>query len=283
MDTLRHDTGVSSDKIDSSAMPASRRVCILGESPLVEEYASLCLNKGYVVQVVVAQGGAGTSAKNKSHGKEKAPSLKLPTGVKKIAKPPKSADVALELTNTSVDIKKKNLIALDKMLGPDTPIISSSVTVCAGTQAGWLSYPGRLIGLGALPSLLDGSLMELAPSPATNAATLAAANTFAGTLGKETAMVRDAVGLVMPRIVCMLANEACFAIMDDVATGRDIDTAMKLGTNYPRGPVEWAERIGIRHVNAVITALYKNLRDERYRVAPLLQQTASTNGRLMQA
>ena len=144
-----------------------------------------------------------------------------------------------------------------------------------------MSHPERLIGLGALPSLLEGSLIELAPSRSTNDQTLAAANEFAGTLGKETAIVRDAVGLVMPRIICMLANEACYAIAEELATARDIDTAMKLGTNYPHGPVEWAERIGIRQVHAVMTALYKSFRDERYRAAPLLQQSANSNTSLM--
>ena len=208
--------------------------------------------------------------------------LKLPAGVRKIAKPARATDIALELTNTSLEAKKKNLISLGKTLGPSVPILSSSVTVSATTQSGWIAHPERLTGLGALPSLLEGLVIELAPTRKTSPQVLTTVNEFAGTLGKETAIVQDTVGLVMPRIICMLANEACYAIMEEVATGRDIDTAMKLGTNYPRGPVEWAERIGMRQVLAVITALHKSFRDDRYRAAPLLLQSAGSNTLLSQ-
>ena len=60
-----------------------------------------------------------------------------------------------------------------------------------------------------------------------------------GTRGR---LVQDRTGMVMPRILCMLINEAAFALMENIASPSDIDTAMKLGTNYPFGPVEWADR-----------------------------------------
>jgi 3-hydroxybutyryl-CoA dehydrogenase len=80
--------------------------------------------------------------------------------------------------------------------------------------------------------------------------------------------------MVMPRILCMLINEASFALMEEVASPADLDTAMKLGTNYPRGPIEWADRIGIRQVVSVLRALHADLGEERYRISPLLQLMA---------
>ena len=70
----------------------------------------------------------------------------------------------------------------------------------------------------------------------------------------------------------MLINEASFALMENVAHPQDIDTAMKLGTNYPFGPIEWADKIGIPEVISVLEALYGDLKEERYRIAPLLRQ-----------
>jgi 3-hydroxybutyryl-CoA dehydrogenase len=83
------------------------------------------------------------------------------------------------------------------------------------------------------------------------------------------------VGMVLPRILCQIINESIFAITDDIASPKDIDTAMKLGANYPDGPIEWADRIGIRQVCSVLVALQNDLHEDRYRVSPLLKQMAA--------
>ncbi len=245
---------------------ARTRVCILGESPLVEEYASLCLNKGFDVSVRF-------NAADLKGGP-----VKVPRGAHKVARPPKTVNLALELTNTSDELKRRNLIELDSILPPRTPIISSSVTMTVSEQAALLRHPQRLVGIGAIPSLLEGGLIEFAFSSLTDEATLKGAGQFAKDLGKESAQVQDSIGLVLPRILCMLVNEAYFALTENVALPDDIDTAMKLGTNYPFGPVEWAERIGVRHVYAVVTALQRTLGEDRYRAAPMLQKAAALAG-----
>ena len=239
-------------------MAKAHHILISGESPLVEEYGMLCLTKK---QSVTLRPNTGEAAK-------------LPRRRTKAASPPKSITLALELTNTSAGLKKKNLILLDRSLAPGISIISSSVTVTVAEQSTWIKHSHRLIGIGALPSLLEGSLIEFAPSQRTHESTVAMAKDFAATLGKEAATVGDSIGLVMPRILCMLVNEAYFAMMEGVAGGNDIDTAMKLGTHYPSGPMEFARTIGIRQVHAVLAALHGHFNEERYRIAPLLQHAA---------
>jgi 3-hydroxybutyryl-CoA dehydrogenase len=245
---------------------ARMRICILGESPLVEEYASLCLNKGLDVSLRLNAGDA-----KESH-------VKIPHGARKVSRPPKNVNLALELTNTNAEAKRRNLVELGAALAPRTTIISSSVVVTVADQSALLRHPQRLVGIGALPSLLEGNLMEFASTPVTDESALKAADQFARDLGKESARVQDSVGLVLPRILCMLVNEAYFALTENVALPDDIDTAMKLGTNYPFGPVEWAARIGTRQVLAVVAALHHTLGEDRYRPAPMLQRTAALGG-----
>jgi 3-hydroxybutyryl-CoA dehydrogenase len=92
---------------------------------------------------------------------------------------------------------------------------------------------------------------------------------FFQSLGKEIELVQDRVGMVFPRILCGIINEAAFAHQDEIASPRDIDTAMKLGAGCPSGPIEWADRIGLAQVYAVLAALHKDFGEDRYRVAPL--------------
>lgn len=77
---------------------------------------------------------------------------------------------------------------------------------------------------------------------------------------------------IATRIVAMLVNEAAFTLGDGIAKAADIDLAMKLGTNYPEGPLEWADRLGANRIVTVLDGLFDFYRRERYRVAPALRR-----------
>jgi 3-hydroxybutyryl-CoA dehydrogenase len=83
--------------------------------------------------------------------------------------------------------------------------------------------------------------------------------------------VRPAAGGVLERIVCQVINECAFALGEGVGSAEDIDTGMVLGLNYPRGPLAWADEIGLDHVLAVLDGLWEQYREERYRPAPALR------------
>jgi 3-hydroxybutyryl-CoA dehydrogenase len=91
-------------------------------------------------------------------------------------------------------------------------------------------------------------------------------------LNTDFLIVDDRVGLVTPRIICMIINEAYYSFMEGTASREDIDLAMKLGTNYPYGPFEWSQRIGIKHIYELLEALYEDTKDERYKICPLLRK-----------
>jgi 3-hydroxybutyryl-CoA dehydrogenase len=90
-------------------------------------------------------------------------------------------------------------------------------------------------------------------------------------LGSDYVVVADKPGLVTPRVICMIINEAYYTVEEGIASREDIDMAMKLGTNYPWGPFEWGHRIGLDNVRALLKAMHKDSNDDRYQICRLLE------------
>lgn len=126
----------------------------------------------------------------------------------------------------------------------------------------------KMLGMNTLPGFLDRDLMELSLLKEDD-------KTLADQLKEELdwdyKIVSDRVGMVTPRVVFMIINEACYTLQEGTASVNDIDTGMKLGTNYPYGPFEWADRIGVKDVYQTLVALYADTHDERYKICPLLK------------
>ena len=240
--------------------PSRRKVIVVGEAPLVEEIAAVCSKRFDVL----LKHNNGRQNEPLHHSKSVRPRKNLATNIV----------MAIEATNTSIENKKKNHIAFDSMLPRATTILTSSVTVSVAEQATWTKFPERLVGFAALPTLFSSGLMEVSPGVRTASDSIDRTKEFFSKVGYQVAIVQDRVGLILPRILCMLINEACFALMENIASPQDIDTAMKLGTNYPYGPIEWGEKIGMRQVYAVVKAIHDDLGEDRYRPAPLLKQLA---------
>jgi 3-hydroxybutyryl-CoA dehydrogenase len=237
------------------------RVYIVGESPMVEEYAELCGAHGFEVFV------------EWNEQPQTIPTFTAQT-IKHARTIPSEISLALELTNTDLDRKRKNIQNLDRALPHTSAIVSSSVIVTATEQASWINHRNRLIGMSALPTLIQKPLVEVAPTVFSPKETIEVVQLFFRSVGKELTLVQDRVGMVFPRILCQVINEASFALQEQITTPQDLDTALKLGAGYPQGPVEWADRIGMKQVYAVLSALQQDLQEDRYRISPLLTQLA---------
>lgn len=96
---------------------------------------------------------------------------------------------------------------------------------------------------------------------------------IATALNKKLLFVGDEPGLVSAKIIAMIINEAYFALGEGISTKNEIDIAMKLGTNYPYGPFEWAQKIGLKKIYLLLQKL--NETDNRYMPAPLLAADAT--------
>jgi 3-hydroxybutyryl-CoA dehydrogenase len=154
------------------------------------------------------------------------------------------------------------------------------LVLCATGSLAQLDAGGDAAGFHALPPLGATRLVELTRTAGTSPEAAARAHELVAALGRHAAWVGDAPGLVLGRIVCQLVNEAAFAIGEGVGSAGDVDAGMVGGLNHPRGPVAWGEAIGLDHVLAVLDALYDELREERYRAAPLLRRLVAEGGDL---
>lgn len=127
----------------------------------------------------------------------------------------------------------------------------------------------HVFGFNGLPTFVNREVLEVCRLEAAHETELAAICT---SLNTRYLVVDDRVGLVTPRIICMIINEAYYTVQEGTATREDIDKAMKLGTNYPYGPFEWCNRIGVKHVYELLEAVYEDTHDERYKICPLLKK-----------
>lgn len=125
-----------------------------------------------------------------------------------------------------------------------------------------------VIGMNTLPTFINRPIKEISLLQKEDSESV---NIILKSLGWDYRVVEDRVGMVTPRIICMIINEACFTLQEGTATVADIDKSMKLGTAYPYGPFEWADKIGIDNVYTLLNAIYEDTQDGRYKVCPLIK------------
>lgn len=170
------------------------------------------------------------------------------------------ADLVIDL---SLDERPENLMIY--ALHPETPVLGCLVKT---PPSAWEDYP-RMYAVNWLPGFFSMPRLEAGISERGDADALKA---LMLELGWEYDTVKASAGLVTPRTVAMIINEAYFTAEEGTASREDIDVSMKLGTNYPFGPFEWCSRIGIRNVYEVLRAVYAETGNERYRVSASLEK-----------
>lgn len=188
-----------------------------------------------------------------------------------------SVDAVFETTISQEEKKAGNIRYIDENSSINIPLFSTSLCIPAYRQASFSTHPSRLIGIGLYPTFSDSKLIEIAPSKITDSKLLENAENFLKEINAGYTKVPDRAGMVFPRILSMIINEAAQVYSEKIASRDDIDTAMKLGTNYPFGPLEWADKLGIDLVYNILTALQSEYGEERYRPHPSLKEMISLN------
>jgi len=188
-----------------------------------------------------------------------------------------TADIIINSTNFPQYEKSEELQYLESQSGNNIPILTSSLCVSVSEQCELQEHPERLIGIGLYNTFSRAKRLEIAPSKITDSEILKNAESFLNEAGLAYSIVPDRAGLIFPRIVSMIINEAVQVYSEKISTKEDIDTAMKLGTNYPFGPLEWADRLGVGLVYNILAALQRDFGEDRYRPHPTLKEIMHLN------
>ena len=156
---------------------------------------------------------------------------------------------------------------------PKATVMASVLTTTA-TELGMLTGTARrIVGVGLAPSVMSSlTTMDMSAGLNTEPHHTENAKVLLRRLGFTVEVVEDRVGLVQMRVLAMLINEAAFAVMEGLATPEDIDKAMMLGVNYPKGLLAWADEIGIGVITLILDGLRREYEQERYRPCVLLKQ-----------
>jgi 3-hydroxybutyryl-CoA dehydrogenase len=151
---------------------------------------------------------------------------------------------------------------------PKVIIILSSALIELQSIPSQSPLTNNIFGMNCIPGFINRSVKEISYH---NESQKPIIDAIASKLNWEIAPVKDRVGMVTPRILFMIINEAYYTLQEGTASKDDIDTAMKLGTNYPYGPFEWCEKIGVKTVVKMLQNIYEDTRDERYKICALLK------------
>jgi 3-hydroxybutyryl-CoA dehydrogenase len=182
------------------------------------------------------------------------------------------ASLVIDTSSGDQATKRRSLEKLDSGLSPSAVIITSCLGGSTTLMASWTKRPERVVGFATFYPLADRKIIEIAAGFRTSDSALQQAQDHFTSLGKETVKVKDAAGLTFPRILSLIINEAARSLEEGVAQADEIDVAMRLGVNYPMGPLRWADQIGLDEVLAVLEGLERETGDDRYRPAPLIKK-----------
>ncbi len=166
---------------------------------------------------------------------------------------------------------EENSEALEQYVNyPEMTVFLNAVTFSLAEQIVYQSeIKCKLFGFNGHPTFIERDILEVSMY---NGGDRGYLESLMNELGLANEVVDDRVGMVTPRIIAMIINEAFYTVMEGTATKEDIDLGMKLGTNYPMGPFEWAGKWGIHNVYEVLEALFEDTKGERYKICPLLKK-----------
>jgi 3-hydroxybutyryl-CoA dehydrogenase len=181
-------------------------------------------------------------------------------------------DLVIEAVSENPEIKYSIFKNLDQICSPETLLASNTSSISITAIAAQTRRPSQVAGIHFMNPVPVMKLVEGIRGLQTSEATFLRVREVAEKMGKTFIEAKDQPGFAVNRILMPMINEAITTLHEGVATIEDIDTAMKLGTNQPMGPLTLADFIGLDTCLAIMEVLHHGLGDSKYRPCPLLRQ-----------
>ena len=179
-------------------------------------------------------------------------------------------DFVVEAATENEAVKRDIFKALVPHLKPSAMLATNTSSISITRLASTTDRPERFMGMHFMNPVPVMALVELIRGIATEEETFSAVRELAIKMGKTPAVAEDFPAFIVNRILLPMINEAVYTLYEGVGGVVAIDTAMKLGTNHPMGPLELADFIGLDTCLAIMQVLYEGLADSKYRPCPLL-------------
>ena len=184
----------------------------------------------------------------------------------------RDVDVAIEAVTENEELKRRIFQDLDAVVRPGGVLATNTSSIPITRVGASTRRPEAVIGMHFMNPVPVMQLVEIIRGAATSDETYRRTRALAEAMGKTCVTSRDYPGFIVNRILIPMLNEAAYALMEGLGSPEDIDTAMKLGTNQPMGPLQLADFIGLDTVLFIAEVMHRGLGDPKYRPCPLLRQ-----------
>ena len=179
-------------------------------------------------------------------------------------------DLVIEAATERETVKQAIFEDLVPHLKPDTILTSNTSSISITRLASRTDRPEKFMGFHFMNPVPVMQLVELIRGIATDEPTYKALHEVVDKLGKTAASAEDFPAFIVNRILMPMINEAVYTLYEGVGNLKSIDESMKLGANWPMGPLELADFIGLDTCLAIMNVLHDGLADTKYRPCPLL-------------
>jgi 3-hydroxybutyryl-CoA dehydrogenase len=188
-----------------------------------------------------------------------------------LAEAVREADLVIEAVPEKLEVKKQVFETIDKY-APASCYFATNTSTMSPTEIGsFTKRPEKVIAMHFFNPVHKMKLVEIIRGLETSEETVQVIQHVAERMGKETVVVNEFPGFVTSRISALIGNEAFYMLQEGVGTPEQIDKAIKLGLNFPMGPFELADLVGLDTRLNNLKYLHEKL-GEKYRPAPLLEQ-----------
>lgn len=262
-----------------------KKIAVLGAGQMGNGIAHVCAQAGYEVKMrdidqKFIDKGLATIKKNLERGIQKGKITQEEVddilgrieGVLDLKEAVEDVDLVIEAIPEIVGLKLDTWKEVDGA-APDHTILASNTSSISITQmAAVTKRPEKFIGMHFFNPVPVMGLVEIIKGQATHDDTVKVIEEVSRKVGKKTVLVNEAPGFAVNRLLVPALNEAVFAIQEGIATVEDMDLAIKLGLNWPMGPLTLADFVGLDTMLYISDYFVDEFKDSKYRAPALLRK-----------